>query len=294
MRKNVSFKSNGLNIAGHLYLPEDMKKGEKYPAIVTVTPVSGIKEQTSGLYAQKMSEKGYVALAFDNTSYGESEGQPRFDENPFAKSEDIKSAVTFLSGLDEVDPQRIGAIGICAGGGYVAYTAATDKRIKAVGTVSAYFDLRGMVTSGFAGDWVSLLKEAGKARIAYASGGEPQYIPMLPEDPTFPGAREGLDYYCTSRGEHPNWQNKTLLWSYDKMVQYSALDVIHMVSPTPMLIIAGSQAATLEQSKLAYEHAKEPKELVIIDGGTHFSLYDQERHFSQAIEKFTKFFKVHL
>jgi fermentation-respiration switch protein FrsA (DUF1100 family) len=283
-----------LNLAGHLYIPDNMKKGEKRPALVTVTPVSGIKEQTSGLYAKAMSEKGYVTLAFDNTSYGESEGTPRFDENPFAKSEDIKSAVTFLSTLEEVDVDKIGAIGICAGGGYVAYTAATDKRIKAVGTASAYFDLRSMVTTGFAGDWVSLLKNAGQARIEYAAGGEPQYIPMLPDDPTFPGAKEGLDYYMTSRGAHPNWQNKTLLWSYDKMVQYSSLDVIDMVSPVPMLIIAGSNAATLEQSKLAYEHAKEPKELVIIEGGTHFSLYDDESHSTQAIDKFTEFFKKYL
>jgi uncharacterized protein len=100
MRSNVSFKSNGLKISGHLYIPDDYKKGEKRRAIVVSHPFGGVKEQTAGLYAKKLSEKGFITLAFDARYQGESEGEPRFLEDPFAREEDIKSAVSFLESRD--------------------------------------------------------------------------------------------------------------------------------------------------------------------------------------------------
>ena len=118
MREDISFLSDGRKLLGHLYLPDTHVAGEPLPAVVVVGASSGTKEQTPAVYGPRLAQRGYVALSFDHTSYGESEGTPRSDENPFAKSEDIKNAVTYLTGRTEIDPSRIAAVGVCGGGGF--------------------------------------------------------------------------------------------------------------------------------------------------------------------------------
>jgi dienelactone hydrolase len=174
MREDIIFASDGRNLVGHLYLPVDRPAG-KLPAVVVVGASSGTKEQTPAAYSRRLVALGYAALAFDHSTYGDSEGTARSDENPFAKSEDIKAksediknAVTFPTGRPEVDADRIAAVGVCAGGGLVPYTAVADRRIKAVATVSALPDLRSRLTDGFAGDWRDLMRVAQGAREVYA------------------------------------------------------------------------------------------------------------------------------
>jgi fermentation-respiration switch protein FrsA (DUF1100 family) len=294
MRQDISFLSDERKLVGHLYLPDDRPADQRRPAVVVVGASSGTKEQTPAEYARRLVRLGYVALAFDHSSYGESDGTPRSDENPFAKSEDIKNAVTFLTSREEVDRGRIAALGICGGGGFAPYTAVADRRIKAVATVSGLPDLRSTLTDGFAGDWRDLMEFAQGAREAYAAGGDPQYVPFMPPGEQSEWVENGKQYYLTDRNPDPNWKNQTLVWSFDKMLQFSALDIIQLLAPTPLLLIAGSAAETLAQSQAAYEKANEPKELYLVEGGTHFDFYDQPEYVEPAVTKIDAFLRAYL
>ncbi len=132
----VTLKTHGAKIVGNLFIPENYVEGEKLPAIVIVGPATSVKEQVPGMYANKLAEKGFITLAFDHRSYGESDGEPRSTEDIFMKSEDIKSAVSFVRSLAQVDKDKIGATGICAGAGYLVQTAVGERRINAVATVN--------------------------------------------------------------------------------------------------------------------------------------------------------------
>jgi hypothetical protein len=304
VRTNVTFKSNGLNVAGHLYTPDDFKAGEKRPAIVISHPFGGVKEQTAGIYAGKLVKKGFITLAFDASYQGESEGHPRHLEDPFARAEDIKSAVSFLSTSEHVDAECIGALGICASGGYVPYVASTERRIKAVATVSGA-DMGALFREGLGGGGSEetlkqMLEAAGKDRTAQAQGKPPRLEHVVPNTPaeirkgTPALYAEGTDYYRTPRAQHTNSQNWFVFSAVDKIAAYSSYALVHLISPHPLLMIAGSKADTLYFSKLAIEKAKEPKELFVIEGASHIDLYDKEEFVRPAVEKLNGFFKKYL
>lgn len=127
---SVNFNSNGLKISGNIYIPRSIREEDTLPAIVVVHPFTSIKEQSPAIYSKLLIEQGFIALAFDAAYQGESEGTPRFRENPYQRVEDIKSAVTYLSTRVDVDLERIGILGICAGGGYASFAGSTDARVR--------------------------------------------------------------------------------------------------------------------------------------------------------------------
>jgi fermentation-respiration switch protein FrsA (DUF1100 family) len=292
MRQDITFISNGNHIVGQLHLPGETQSGEPLPGVVVVGPASSVKGQVPTIYAERLAELGYAALAFDHSTYGESEGWPRSDEDPFAKIEDVKNAVTFLAGHDRVDPGRLAAVGVCAGGGYAPAAAVADRRIKVVATVSGLPDLRATIKA--AGDWQSIMVAAQNAREGYAHSGRPVHVPFLADGELDVWRENGKEFYLTDRNQDPNWRNETLLWSYDKMIQFSAIDTADLLAPTPLLVVAGSHAETLAQSELLHERAQGVKELYVIEGGTHFDFYDRPQYVGPAITRINEFFTNHL
>lgn len=299
--RHVKFPSKGITLSGNLYHPPTSSPDRRKAAVVVSHPFGGVKEQTAGLYAKLLADKGFITLAFDAAYQGESEGEPRYLEDPFQRAEDIKSAVTFLATLNEVDHERIGALGICASGGYVPFAAQTDRRIKAVATVSAA-DVGLLFREGLGGVQSKQilqeqLEQANQERIKEAKGQKPRLehiVPHTPEDATADTPdlyREGTDYYRTPRAQHPNSVNWYIFRSIEFCASYSSFALNNMISPHPLLIIAGSKADTFYFSQLSYDKALEPKELFVIDGATHIDLYDKT---DPVVPKLTAFMDKYL
>jgi uncharacterized protein len=276
----ASFKNNGIDMAGNLYLPKNFSQTAKYPAIVSVHPGGGVKEQTAGLYAQKLSEQGFVALAFDASHQGASGGMPRLLDDPMRRVADIYSAVDYLTSLGYVDAGRIGALGICAGSGTTVKAASMERRIKAIATVSAV-DVGAATRKGWDGkatqaDQLALLESVAKQRSAEAAGAEPAYVNYVPKvgDKSAPrDLQEAADYYLTPRGQHPNSPNKMLMTSLSALVSFTGFDRVDLLTQ-PLMIVAGSEAGSLWHSQELHAKAAGPKELFIVDGATHMDLYD--------------------
>ena len=300
MRTDVTFPSAGLNLAGHLYTPDDGAVGPR-PAIVVGHPGSGVKEQTAGLYALRLAEQGFVTLAFDAAHQGESEGEPRGLEDPAHRVEDIKAAVSFLITRDEVDADRVGALGVCASGGYTLAATASDHRIKAVATVSAT-DIARQFRDGADGAqapavFQDMLATAAAARTAEARGEGVQTFPLFPdtaEQARALGGRhgvEGWEYYCSDRARHPR-SAKSFTWSsIDRMACFDTFRFVQLIAPRPLLMIVGREAVTSWMSVEAFQNARAPKELHWIDGASHVDLYDKEPYVGLAVEKLTDFFQ---
>jgi len=218
----ISFPNGPISLAGNLYLPPDFDAQASYAAIITVHPGGGVKEQTAGRYASKMAEQGFVALAFDASYQGDSGGEPHFLEDPAARVEDVRAAVDYLQTLDYVDAERVGVLGICAGGGYGVNATMADHRIKAVATVSA-LDIGASWRRGWYGTdpdsaAVTTLDAAAKQRTAEAGGAEPVLNPYVPADPDANTPRdliEASEYYLTPRAQHPNAKNQ---WLFTKSI----------------------------------------------------------------------------
>jgi len=270
--RKVNLLSRGINIASNLHQPPSASPDRKHAAIVVGHHGTGVKEQTSGLYAQRLAEAGFFTLAIDAAHHGESGSEPRGLEDPAQRVEDFKNAVTFLSTLDDnygIDPERIGFIGICASGGYGISAAAMDQRIRAIATISCGCWGR-LTRDGM--DRATLrqaLAQAGLQRIAEAKRQAPAMINVVEAY-----GEEASDYYRTPRGAHPNCTNEYMARSLELLAGYDSFAYIDWISPRPLLMIIGSEAVTAHLSRQAMELAKEPKELVVLEGKRHTDLYD--------------------
>ncbi|MFC0518102.1 alpha/beta hydrolase [Mucilaginibacter angelicae] len=299
----VSYKLNGVNISANVYTPADYDPSKKYPAITVAHPNGGIKEQTAGLYAQRLAEAGYITIAADAAYQGASGGEPRHTDKPFYRTDDIHGMADFISRYPGVDTNRVGAFGICGGGGYTLKAAQSDKRFKAVATLSM-FNSGEVRRNGFQNSQLATiqerLKKASEAREQEAAGGKIIYggvasitdeeIAKTPTDLY----REGYEYYYRTHA-HPN---STFLYTMSSMMDlmtWDATDNIDLINQ-PLLMIAGSKADTKYMTEEAFSKATgtKNKELFVIDGATHIQSYYKQEYVDKAVTKLVSFFEKYL
>jgi fermentation-respiration switch protein FrsA (DUF1100 family) len=299
--QKVTFKNRyGITLAGDLYLPKN-RAGRRLAALAVGGPFGAVKEQSSGLYAQTMAERGFVTLAFDPSYTGESGGEPRNVASPDINTEDFSAAVDYLGLHASVDRERIGIIGICGWGGMALNAVAVDKRVKAV-VASTMYDMTRVMSKGY-NDSVTLeqrtqtLEQLSRQRWADAEKGTPAYQP--PYNDLRGGEAQFLvdyhDYYRTPRGYHARAVNSGNSWTQTTPLSFMNMPIltyIKEIAPRPLLLIHGEKAHSRYFSETAYAGAAEPKELMIIPGANHTDLYDKVDVI--PFDKLASFFNQHL
>ncbi len=303
IRQKVTFKNRyGISLTGDLYIPKN-RGNEPMAALAISGPFGAVKEQSSGLYAQNMAERGFITLAFDPSFTGESGGEPRHVASPDINTEDFSAAVDCLGLQPFVDRNRIGVIGICGFGGMGLNAAAIDKRIKAAATTSMY-DMSRVMAKGYydkltVGQRTQMLEQMSQQRWEDAKKGTPTPGPRnLPEKLEGTESQFVVDYfnyYRTPRGFHPNSPNSNGSWTATNPISFMnfpLLTYIKEISPRPVLLIAGEKAHSRYFSEDAYKAAAEPKELMIIPNAVHVDLYDKVNVI--PFDKLETFFKKNL
>jgi uncharacterized protein len=295
----VGYKLGGLDIAANVYTPPNYDPSKKYPAVVVAHPNGGVKEQTAGLYSQRLAEQGYITIVADAAYQGASGGEPRNVDKPRFRIEDIHGMADFITHHPGVDPQRLGLFGICGGGGYSLAAAQTDKRFKSVATLSMFNSGR-VRRNGYQDSQLSTIQErlqqASAARAQEMAGGDVLYagdanltdeqIAKLP----FDLYRQGYQYYWRTHA-HPNSTFKYTTSSLLDLMRFDSTDHIGLIDK-PLLMMAGSKADSLYMSQDAYAKATgtKDKELFLIDGATHIETYWVPEYVDVAVKKLTVFF----
>ena len=297
-------RNDGISIAANVYTPAGYDNTKKYPAIVVAHPNGGVKEQVAGLYAELLAKQGYIVIVPDAAYQGASGGTPRNVDTPSSRTADLHAAADFISTYAGVDANRIGILGICGGGGYTLNAAKTDKRFKAVATLSMFNT--GLVRrNGFKNSQVATiqqrLKEASEAREEEARGGQVRYVGNMPKmskeevaKMPFELYREGYEYYLETHA-HPNSTFRYTQSSLLDLMRFDATNQIELINQ-PLLMLAGSKADTRDMTEDAFAKAvnAQPKELYLLEGATHIQTYWKEPYVTQAVKKLTEFFKKNL
>lgn len=299
----VTYKLNGLEIAANIYTPANFDPAKKYAAVVVAHPNGGVKEQVAGLYAQRLAESGYIAIAADASYQGASGGLPRNVDKPANRIEDVRGMADFISGYNGVNAGRIGLLGVCGGGGYSLAAAQTDKRFKAVATLSMFNS--GLVRrNGFMNSQVSTiqerLKQASEARALEAAGGEVRYAADTKttdeqaDKMPFDLYREGHYYYNRTHA-HPNSTFRYTMSSLIDLMAFDASANMGLINQ-PLLMMAGSKADTFYMTESAFNLATgtKDKELFLIPGATHIQTYYVPEYVQQAVTKLNEFFGKYL
>jgi fermentation-respiration switch protein FrsA (DUF1100 family) len=299
----VTYKLNGIEIAANVYTPANYDPSKSYAAVVVAHPNGGVKEQVAGLYAQHLAEKGYVTIVADASYQGASGGQPRNVDKPANRIEDIRGMADYITHYAGVDINRLGLLGICGGGGYSLKAAQSDKRFKALATLSM-FNSGEVRRNGFMNLQVSTiqerLKQATDARAQEVACGEIIYTGVAnPTDEeiakiTTDLYREGYVYYYRTHA-HPNSSFKYTISSLLDLMTFDASSNMDLINQ-PLLMMAGSKADTKYMTDEAFSKATnaKSKELFLIPGATHIQTYYVPEYVEQAMNKLNEFFGKYL
>jgi fermentation-respiration switch protein FrsA (DUF1100 family) len=307
--KTVSFRNPDMywDIAADIHFPPDFDASQKYPAIISAHPIGSCKEQTSGnVYGAALAEAGFVVIAFDRSYQGASGGEPRFVEDPVQAVEDFRHVTDYLMTLPYVDEDRIGVLGICGGGGYAINATMTERRIKALGTITGANYGRLMRGNFSAMNPIAALEAMARQRTAEMRGEAVKVDDLLP--PSVEVAKqagvtdidvlEATDYYRTQRGQKPHGLNRSVPSHQAAAVGWDAFHLAEVLLTQPMCIVVGDKpgafGAYRDGAEIVERAASREKELVVAEGWSHYDLYDQPEPVKIALDKLIPFYRKHL
>lgn len=296
----TTYKLHSLNIAANIYTPADYNASKSYPAVVIAHPNGGTKEQVAGLYAQRLAENGYITIAADASYQGASGGEPRHTDKPAYREEDIHGMIDYISQYPGVDNNRIGVLGICGGGGYTLKAAQSDKRLKAVATLSM-FNTGRVRRNGYQDSQLDTVQErlskAAEARAEAVKTGKERLVGSMAGVTDEQAAklpfdlyREGFQYYMRTYA-HPNSTFEYTESSLMDLMTWDATDQIELINQ-PLLMMAGEKADSLYMTQDAYNKATgtTDKELFLIPGATHIQTYYVPEYVNVISDKLVKFY----
>lgn len=287
----VTFQSEGTEIVGDLYLPASYQPGDKLATVIVSGSWTAVKEQMAGGYAQKLADQGFVALAFDARSFGESGGELRAFESPTAKIEDIKNAITFLETVDAVDNDRIAGLGICAGAGYMTTVAAEDDRLSALVTIAPWIHSPEIVNTIYGGEEnvAQMIATGRTAAEKFAQTGEADYILATSSTDESAAMYGEVDYYQNpERGAIPEWDNQFAVATWAEWLTFNPMEKANDVE-VPTLFIHSENAAIPDGARqFLSEIPTEQKQMVWMNDYQQFDFYDQPEAMNESVALVTK------
>ena len=299
----VTYNNKDIVIVANVYTPANFDASKKYATIIIAHPNGGVKEQVAGLYAQRLAEMGFITITADAAYQGGSGGEPRNIDKPANRIEDIHAMADFITQYKGVDVSRLGLLGICGGGGYALKASQSDKRFKAIATVSMFNS--GLVRrNGFMNSQLSTIQErlqqASDSRALEISGGKVLYAAdavitdEMANKMPFDLYREGHYYYNRTHA-HPNSKFRYTMSSLMELMTFDASTNMDLIVQ-PLLMIAGSKADSFYMTEEAFNKAinAKNKELFLINGATHIETYWKSEYVQQAISKLVIFYENNL
>lgn len=294
MQQKIQFYSEGVRLAGHLYFPDHFSPSQHYPAIIVGGSWTTVKEQMSGLYAERLSRHGFITLAFDPRYFGESEGEPRFWENPEAKIADYNNAVSFLQTVKGVDREKIFLAAVCASAGYMAALAAKNEQVKGLATIAGWLHDAESVRLIYGGEEGvrEKLDNAALARKSFEERGEVKYIPAISTSDASAAMFGDYDYYLNPlRGGIPQWSaDKFAVISWQGWLTFDPMSYAVSIRQ-PVLMVHGDGAVLAENARRFFDNIPHSQKVLYWTNGSQFDFYDNPLQVNEAVAAISVFFK---